>query len=245
MGNEFVVRSRQQFTNEAIVENLTNSEDFILRHRGINHPFLHMFSKNETKEYNFSLFSEFYYFIRHLPFYIAGMAINTRDEKVLREIVVNVAEEVGEREKTPHLEIYRTFLSKIGITMDEINGYQCNKKTLQIDEGVRNLYTQCNIIEAMGAMFALETMSSKMVKLLNDGLKLQGLDAKTRLFFEIHIISEVGHSNGVYNSIGSYLTDEQNIILFNRGVERFMSLIEDFWDGVAEVCTPLAMEEYA
>lgn len=232
----FQSTARHRYDNKNIENELAKNEQFIHTHRGINHPFLLRFAVSAGREFNSIVFSEFYYFIRYLPFYIAGMAMNTRDEKLLREIVVNVAEEVGERSKTPHLDIYRDFLKRLGITMENIRQYRCSEKTCQIDEGVRLLYTQSPIIKSMGAMFALETMSSRMVALLNEGLKRQNYDEETRLFFELHIESEVGHSNGVYNAVGKYLTEPSNIGLFSDGVQSFMVLIEDFWNGVEELC---------
>jgi pyrroloquinoline quinone (PQQ) biosynthesis protein C len=228
--------ARHLYDNKNIENELAKNEQFIHAHRGINHPFLLRFAESTTCKLNSIVFSEFYYFIRYLPFYIAGMAMSTRDEKILREIVVNVAEEVGERSKMPHLDIYRDFLEQLGITQEDIRQYQCSEKTRQIDEGVRLLYTQSPIIKSMGAMFALETMSSRMVTLLNEGLKRQNYDAETRLFFEIHIEAEVGHSNGVYNAVGTYLTEPSNTRLFSDGVQSFMTLIEDFWNGVEELC---------
>lgn len=234
---KFQSTARDQYDDKSIASELAKNEKFILTHRGINHPFLQRFAVNPKREFNSIVFSEFYCFIRYLPFYIAGMALNTRDEKLLREIVINVAEEVGERSKPPHLDIYRDFLKRLGITIEELRRYRCTEKTRQIDEGVRLLYTQSPIIKALGAMFALETMSSRMVALLNEGLKSQNYDEETRWFFELHIESEVGHSNGVYNAVGKYLTEPSNRGLFSDGVQSFMVLIEGFWDGVEQLCT--------
>lgn len=230
------IRIRDELNDEKLLSFLEAVEMDVVKHRGVNHPFLTAFSTSEDKSKNKEFFLEFYYFIHHLPFYIAGMSMSTRDEKVLREIAVNVAEEVGERDKRPHLDIYRDFLSSIGIEEQERNSYKCHDNTNKIDQGVKELYTQRDIITSMGAMFALETMSSKMVSLINDGLESQGYDDKVRWFFELHIVAEQGHGNGVFNAVAPYLNAEENRSAFKAGANEFMNLIDGFWDGVHDAC---------
>jgi pyrroloquinoline-quinone synthase len=232
--NAIVPRARDSYQDTEVVHELGRHEEYILNHRGVNHPFLLWFSRNTDRAHNQHIFKEFYCFIRFLPFYIAGMSLNTRDERILREIVVNVAEEVGGRDLMPHLDIYRKFLDSIGVSVESLEKYECHENTKRIDEGIKKLYTQSDIMKSMGAMYALETMSSKMVSSLNDGLSAQEFDAEVRLFFAMHIAAEIGHSNGVYNTVGNYLKDPAKALLFNDGVEEFMGLIEGFWEGVSQ-----------
>src|SRR5215831_12902245 len=104
------IRERIDVNDPDTVNYLDDWKSFVLQHRGVNHPFLNNFAKSKTSNEELkNIFLEFYYFIHHLPFYIAGMATTTKDERILREIAINLAEEVGEREKIPHLEIYRNF----------------------------------------------------------------------------------------------------------------------------------------
>ncbi|HEX8186197.1 MAG TPA: iron-containing redox enzyme family protein [Blastocatellia bacterium] len=231
------IRQRVAFQDTEMVGYLDEWKELILRHRGTNHPFLNNFrAKRTSPEAIKRVFLEFYYFVRHLPFYIAGMALLTRDERVLREIIINVTEEVGERDKTPHLDIYRNFMRRAGITETEIAHYICLESTRKIDTGIEKLYTKSSIEKALGAMYALETMSSEMVGKLNDALELNGFDEETRSFFIFHIESEKGHSNGAFNAIFPYLTIPANRVLFEEGLKEFMTLIESFWDGVSSIC---------
>jgi hypothetical protein len=60
-----------QSANQATVDYLNNLEVQILRHKGVEHPFLNKYqTTNLGLKRTHSLFLEFYYFIRHLPFYI-------------------------------------------------------------------------------------------------------------------------------------------------------------------------------
>lgn len=232
---EQIIRQRLNFGDQLTINYLDDWSSHVLNHRGVEHPFLNRFevagaNSDEIK----ILFLEFYYFIRYLPFYIAGMALRTRDENILREIVINVAEEVGERDKTPHLDMYREFLRQIFVTNTEINHFTCLESTRMLDRGVEDLYTRGSIETALGAMYALETMSSSMVSKLNNGLECAGFDSEVRAFFILHIDGEKGHSNGAFNAIFKYLGVESNRVLFEDGIKRFMQLMERFWDGVEQ-----------
>lgn len=234
---ETEIRERINFQDMGMVSYLDEWRSFILQHRGIEHPFLNNFTLKKTTPKNIkNIFLEFYHFIHHLPFYIAGMGAITRDEKILREIAINVAEEVGERNKTPHLDLYRSFMECIGITPKEISRYICTESTRQIDLGVKGLYTTPPIEKALGAMYALETMSSEMVSKLNEGLTLNGFSQEDRSFFIFHIEGEKGHSNGAFNAIYPYLAIPNNKQSFEEGIKDFMVLIESFWDGVSSIC---------
>lgn len=228
------IRQKMDIGDQAIVSYINSWEKYIVAHRGICHPFLDKYAfEGLGFDENATLFTEFYYFIRYLPFYIAGMAMRTRDERILREIVINVAEEVGERDKTPHLDIYRRFLEALGVEGVYIDQYTCLQSTLDLDDGVKDLYTNSPIEKGLGAMYALETMSSLMVEKLNLGLEKSGYDGQERAFFVLHIDGEKGHSNGAYNAISPYLNVKANKIYFEDGIKRFMNLIERFWDGIA------------
>jgi pyrroloquinoline quinone (PQQ) biosynthesis protein C len=206
----------------------------ISSHRGVEHPFLNAYrTQRLTPEQERRLFCECFYFFRYLPFYITGMAIKTRDEMILREIVLNVVDEVGE--DPTHSTIYADFLRRIGISAEDVEQYEPLDVTLRLNDGIRRLYTETPIAEALGALYADETMSSIMVSKLNDGLANQGYDEDVRHFWLLHIAVEVGHSNSVFNAIAPYVTSAETRAQFETGAFEFLGLVEDYWDGVQQV----------
>ncbi|MGG6265482.1 iron-containing redox enzyme family protein [Leptolyngbya sp. AN03gr2] len=242
------IRQRDlQLSRKATVDYLDSLEAQILRHKGVEHPFLNRYRTTKLDLKNtHSLFLEFYYFIYHLPFYIAGMAMSTRDERILRELAINLVEETGgrqninakssRREEMPHLDIYRNFLMKLGLREESIVSYGCLQSTVAVDAGICKLYTQQPIEKSLGAMYALETMSGSMCSKLNDGLQHSGYDRAERFFFELHSIREEGHANGVFNAVQPYLDTSAAKQLFESGIQEFMLLMENFWDGVESIC---------
>jgi len=43
---------------------------------------------------------------------------------------------------------------------------------------------------------------------------------------------EVGHSNSVFNAIFPYIKEENTKELFEAGLNEFLDLVENYWDGV-------------
>lgn len=206
----------------------------IATHRAVEHPFLNTYRSHQLDpEQERKLYSECFHFFHYLPFYITGMALKTRDELILREIILNVADEVGT--DPTHSTIFAEFLSGIGIELDEVESYEPLDVTRRLNDGIRVLYTETPISKALGALYADETMSSIMVSKLNDGLVNQGYDEWTRRFWVMHITLEVGHSNSVFNAIAPYVGSPETRAQFEEGALEFLGLVEDYWDGVQQL----------
>ncbi|MBW4632690.1 MAG: iron-containing redox enzyme family protein [Iphinoe sp. HA4291-MV1] len=225
------IRKRVKLDNQETKKYLDEQIEYILAHRAVEHPFLNYYRKNKlTKEQEKKLFLECFYFFQYLPFYITGMALHTRDENILREVILNVIDEVGS--KVTHSMIYRDFLHQIGITNEEFENYKCLPTTTALNQGIMKLYTEPPIEKCLGALYADETMSATMVSKLNDGLENQEYDKKLRNFWLIHINVEVGHSNNVFNAISPYISEQDTRELFEKGMNGFLELVATYWDGV-------------
>jgi len=232
------VRQRFLIADQEAKRYLDGLIERILAHRAVEHPFLTRYAqKGLNKEGERKLFSECFYFFRWLPFYIAGMANATRDELIMRELLLNVQDEVGDGKTklTTHSTIFNQFLHDIGISAQDIETYRPLETTTALNEGIRKLYTESHIMKALGALYADETMSATMVSKLNDGLKTQGYDEKIRYFWMLHMEAEVGHSNSVFNAIHSYIHDPGNRAQFEAGLMEFLNLLEAYWDGVDRI----------
>jgi pyrroloquinoline-quinone synthase len=225
------IRKRMMFDEIETKQYLDSHIEGVLSHRAVEHPFLNWYATNRlSKDQERKLYLECYYFFRYLPYYIAGMAMNTRSDAVLREIILNVYDEVcGE---VTHSTIYRQFLNLTGISDEDIESYQCLPTTTALNEGIKKLYTEMPIAKSLGALYADETMSAVMTGKLNDGLKNQGYDEQMRFFWLLHTEVEVGHSNSVFNAIFPYIKEANTKELFEAGLAEFLDLVEAYWDGV-------------
>jgi pyrroloquinoline quinone (PQQ) biosynthesis protein C len=228
------VRRRMAVADPDVKAYLDDMLDRIAAHRAVEHPFLNAYRTTTLDpDQERKLFSECFYFFRYLPFYITGMAMKTRDEMILREIVLNVADEVGG--DPTHSTIFGDFLSRIGIERSDLQEYRPLDVTIRLNDGIRELYTEAPISKALGALYADETMSSIMVSKLNDGLANQGYDAETRHFWALHVTLEVGHSNSVFNAIAPYVGSAETRAEFEEGAFAFLGLVERYWDGVQQL----------
>ncbi|MCW5729482.1 MAG: iron-containing redox enzyme family protein [Alphaproteobacteria bacterium] len=203
----------------------------ILRSCAVEHPFLNWFANNKlSKDQEKILFSECYYWFRHIPFYISSMAQLTRDTKILKEISLNVYDEVGGERS--HAELYMKFINTIGISKREVQRYHPTAQVLELNGRMEKIYSRPPIEKALGAMFFDETMSGIMVSKINEGLKNAGYSKDIRFFWEMHINVENGHSNSIFNAIYPYLKNDASQDAFEDGVQELSRLVELFWDAV-------------
>jgi pyrroloquinoline quinone (PQQ) biosynthesis protein C len=229
------IRKRNQLNDREVKQYLDEGIEYILAHPAVEHPFLNYYRQNSlTKEQEKRLYLECFYFFQHLPFYIVAMALNTRDEDILREIILNIIDEIGDGKKqsVTHSTLYRQFLHQLGISNDEIANYSCLPTTTALNQGILKLYSEPPIAKALGALYADETMSATMVSKLNDGLENQGYDEQIRHFWLLHIQVEIGHSNNVFNAISPYICEPETRNLFEAGINGFLDLVKAYWDGV-------------
>lgn len=225
------IRPRMYSGDDPVSRYLNGIHTSIIESYSVEHPFLNWYANNRlTPDQEKILFSECYYWFRNIPFYIATMAQLTRDPRILKEITLNVADEVcGEQ---THAELYLKFLSTIGISKDQVRAYDPSDETRAVNGTMELLYKRTPIEKALGAMYYDETMSGIMVSKINNGLSHAGYGSETRFFWEMHIEVEKGHSNSVFNAIYPYLQEDCAREAFEDGIKELSRLVELFWDKV-------------
>lgn len=227
------IRPRLYFGDDDTVQYLDAVHTRMIQSRAVEHPFLQWYANNHlTPSQEKILYSECYYWFRHLPFYISLMSGVTRDPRILKEITLNVLDEVG-GERT-HAEIYLDFLRGIGISKEDVRRYSPSDEALALNGGMARLYSRPPVEKALGALYFDEAMSSIMVSKINDGLKYEGYSQHVRFFWEMHIDVEHGHSNSVFNAIYPYLRDDISREIFEDGAQALEHLVERFWDAVTQ-----------
>ncbi|MBW4631260.1 MAG: iron-containing redox enzyme family protein [Iphinoe sp. HA4291-MV1] len=228
------VRQRLEVNDQEIKNYLNEKMEYILNHRAVEHPLLNYYRKNKfTKEQEKKFYLECWYYFQYEPFYITSMAVNTRDYNILREVVLNVVDEVGG--KVTHETLFREQINELGVSNEEIDNYKCLPTTTAINEGAMKLYGEPPIEKALGALYADETMSAVLATQLNDGLQNQGYDKNVRKHWLMHLNVEIGHSNNAFNAIAPYVIHPQGRELFEAGINKYLELLEAYWDGVDSI----------
>ncbi|MBO3459767.1 iron-containing redox enzyme family protein [Aetokthonos hydrillicola Thurmond2011] len=228
------VRQRLEVNDEEIRNYLNEKMNYILNHRAVQHPLLNYYRKNKfTKEQEKKFYLECWYYFQYEPFYIVGIAMNTRDYNILREVVLNVVDEVGG--KVTHETLFREQINELGISDEEIDNYKCLPTTTAINTGAMKLYTEPPVERALGALYADETMSAVLATQLNEGLENQGYDKNVRKHWLMHLNVEIGHSNNAFNAIAPYVSHPQGRSLFEAGLNQYLELLEAYWDGVDSI----------
>lgn len=205
--------------------------EFILNHRATQHPFLVKYSQlGLEKHKSKTLYLETLHYFKNLPFYVCAIATLTRDEAVLRSITFNACDELGL--KKSHAELYKDFLIAKGISIAEIETYECLPSTQALNDGICALYSTLPLQKALGGLFADEAMSACMVAMYNEGLIKEGVRKKDRSFWLVHMEVEVGHSNAIFNVMERHLETEYERHMFVVGIRQYLHLMEIFWDGI-------------
>jgi pyrroloquinoline quinone (PQQ) biosynthesis protein C len=228
------VRQRLDVNGPEIKDYLNGKMEYILNHRAVQHPLLNYYRKNAfTKEQEKKFYLETWYYFQNEPFYITSMAANTRDYNVLKEIILNVYDEVAG--KVTHETLFREQLNAMGITDEDIANHQCLPSTTAINKGAEKLYCEPPIERNLGAFYADETMSAVLSTQFNDALLNQGYDKNVRKHWIMHVNVEISHSNNAFNAIAPYLVNQEGRDLFEEGINTYLELLEAYWDGVDSI----------
>lgn len=209
-------------------------EKYVKQHSGVEHEFLINYSKyGLEKQETINCFKRFYDLIGNYPFYLSILMGRIGNMKAMKELLPILCDEVGLGKDRPHLEIYQNFFSSISGHPLKSN----NLKSKKINNFIRKSYVNEDVNYAVGVLFALENMAEKMMRYLNEGLKVSGYDKQHRLFFTIHIVAEKEHAEHGNNL---FVQLHQDGIIeregFQQGAMDFMSNLDIFWNKVQHNC---------
>jgi pyrroloquinoline-quinone synthase len=235
----YVKRSTTVSTN--VADFVDEQMNYILNHRAIEHPFFNSYARNGlSPEKSKILYLETRHYFKLLPYYICGIAALLNDDEsaqndIVRFIAFNARDELGDNYS--HSDMYKDFMYKKGITKQELQTYCPLPTTIALNEGIRVLYSTQPVARALGALYADETLSASLVSKYNEGLKSEGLSEEDRYFWTLHCAWEVGHSNAVFNIVEPYLQTEQDQVAFTEGIDQYLFLMEQYWDGIEQLLT--------
>jgi len=210
------------------------------------HPFLVDYSSGGIRRQKDTvIFSEFYFFIYRLPYYMAGLIARSLDDSVLEAMSRILAEEMGYNldkpgtHERPHLQLYREFLASLGVGQDQLLRYEPAPATKRLDSEIMRLYTQEPTAMALGALFALETVSDDMVSRLHSGLQRRHYAGVSLKYFELHMLLEKYHAKSAFSVSGPIIrAGPVELEQFDKGIADMIKCLAAFWDGVAALCGP-------
>jgi pyrroloquinoline quinone (PQQ) biosynthesis protein C len=240
------IASRDRRHDDDAEQYLDDQLKWILAHRGVDHPFLNDYAERGlSAEAERLLYLETHYYFVHVPFYICSICTLTRDENVLREVIRNVRDELGD--SVSHADLFRDFLGQIGISPADVSAYRPLASTQALNLGTLELYTKSSITKALGSFYAEETQSAAMVAKYHAGLRASGHAGKAAVlsFWELHMEAEFGHSNSVYRCVEPYIRTAEGRAEFNTGIDAYMQLLEAYWDGLDKLISPITRRSAA
>jgi pyrroloquinoline quinone (PQQ) biosynthesis protein C len=246
------------FQNSHLI-NEASPEEFIstltkysANHRAVNHPYLTAIENGELpdimealKEYAY----QYSFYSRDFTNYLAGVIGCLSSEEHKELLLENLCEENGDIHDfdclseeiakkisdVPHSELFNWFQKAIGV--DE--KYRGEHKPLDVVLEYREKFTKlCYTNQAVGVGaigISTESIVPKVYSHFLASIKnFTNLNEEERVFFDLHGVADVKHSEQILKIAQDLSDSEQNRKFMVLGVEEALNLREKFWDELLE-----------
>lgn len=226
--------------------------EFAANHRAVNHPFLMKLERGELPNifealklyaYQYSFYS------KDFTNYLSGV-IGCLDSEEHKELLLeNLSEENGDIhdfdglpawllekiENVPHSELFGWFQEAMGIN-DE---YKATHKPLDVVIEYKTNFTKLCYTNAAVGVGAIGLSTEQIVPkvyshILKAVVEYTDLTEEQRVFFDLHGMADIKHSNQIMMIANDLATDEINRKYMALGVEEALRLREKFWDVLLE-----------
>jgi pyrroloquinoline quinone (PQQ) biosynthesis protein C len=209
-------------------------EQKVLSHRGLSHNLFNSLNELcQDKKFLQISSRQIYHIVLGFPFHIAGAIYSTKDEDLLEILVRNLYIEVGGDKGRRHIDIYRSFLNALMVSIDPPNSPELWEESANLSLQSSQLYSNRNMGTKLGALFAFETMSSPMVAYWDQALrKVSWLTPQDYQFFTIHIDIELSHAQDIAKCCSKYWENPIFQQQFDESIEIVMTCLEHLWDRI-------------
>jgi len=181
--------------------------DRIIEERSLlNHPFYQTWSDGKlTHEALAGYSKEYYQLVKAVPIFITQL-LNYVPESLYDELDFNQQEELS------HIKLWERFANGLGVSSEELNGYEALYTTNHAISGMHSLMS--SYVSGSTAMYALEKEIPKISQIKLEGLaEFYGLTSEdvTRYFKE-HMEADIRHTASWKKAIDGFSGHDQEII---------------------------------
>ncbi|WP_167508246.1 iron-containing redox enzyme family protein [Pseudoalteromonas peptidolytica] len=173
---------------------------------------------------------QLYHVVLGFPFHIAGAIATSRDEKLLSILVNNLYSEIGENVGKDHISIYREFLYYLQLDCSRPEPNRLWKETIELEQSCKDNYSNHDMGVKLGALFAFESMSSRMVEKWHNALTVNGYPNNAFRFFTIHIDIEKEHAADILDVCAHYYKKPNFLDMYECGLSDVNSKLVNFWE---------------
>jgi len=167
----------------------------ILRYDLLQHAYYTAWSRGElTREDLREYASEYWHHVSAFPSYLSALHSQLPDGELRRTVLVNLADEEGMTDGTPHSDMWMDFASGMGANDADVRARELNPETRALISHFRETMYG-SLPEALAALYAYESRVPAIAKTKEEGLaKHYAADEATRRYFTVHTVADVFHS---------------------------------------------------
>lgn len=176
---------------------------------------------------------EYFWFTKAFPGILTQLAARVDDDYLRGFLIEIIYSELGkENRQRMHSELYRRLLSDTPQPPDQ--GPRL-PTTIQLIDGLNELYTSAPLPVALGAQYALERQAENMLQRFHVGFERAGATDFQREFFAVHEVDEPDHITAMQGALSRFLNEHQERPAVLAGVRRCLDLFAGFWEGLRRV----------
>jgi pyrroloquinoline quinone (PQQ) biosynthesis protein C len=169
------------------------------------------------------------------PAALARLTANVRDDASRSYLSSILDEELGSGVPGRcHSLLLREVFVRLGLTKEECLAPHRFRQTDSLLEGMMILYGNSRLAIAIGAQFALEHQAVSMILKLKSTLTRAVRQAGNLPYFRIHLKAEPKHAKAMRLCLSQYVRTDAQLRECVRGAERFLTLINSFWERISE-----------
>jgi len=189
------------------MNSLIHKIDRIIEERSLlNHPFYQTWSDGKlTREALVGYSKEYYQLVKAVPIFMTQLMDHV-PEHLYDEFDFNQQEELS------HIKLWERFANGLGVSSEELNGYEALYTTNHAISGMHSLMS--SLVSGSAAMYALEKEIPKISQIKLEGLaEFYGLTSEDiTKYFKEHMEADIRHTASWKKVIDGFSGHEQEII---------------------------------
>ncbi len=203
-------------------------------------PLPHQIDTLTTQQLHF-LFSQIYYLVQSFPGLLAAVLLQTHDADIQFAIIDNLIDECGGVEKiqsrdprATHSQLLKTFVERLAGTASPTLAVQAVHTKLML-ANFRKLFIHSTFVEVLGAMTAMEGVSTQWFNLLHQKLVARNEFSQDDLyFFALHMVMDDIHGDILKETLMPLLTSYERQVFFRNGATSAALISKNFYLGLSE-----------
>lgn len=170
-------------------------DDLIQKKHMLSHPFYQAWTcghltKGQLQEYA----KEYYHHVKAFPTYISAIHSRCEDLEVRKCLLKNLMDE--EAGSPNHPDLWRQFVSAVGVSEEEINAHQPRKETKALIDAFKETCSSQPVAFGVAALYCYESQIPPICTTKVEGLKKwYGItEPADYSYFSVHEVADIEHS---------------------------------------------------